>query len=91
MLLDLPELVLHLVCEHLSYEDLLVLRSICKGLKQFVDGREFTKLNVFLNAFPYHRRLFYTDQSATRTPSMRTTPASSARKHFENSSAMCRG
>ena len=62
MLPDLPELILCLICEHLSYKELLVLRCVCKGLNQFVDGKEFIKLNLFVEAFPYHRRLFYTNQ-----------------------------
>ena len=62
MLQDLPQLILDLVCGHLSYEDLLVLRSTCKGLKKFVDEKEFTKLNLFVQRFSYHQRLFYTDE-----------------------------
>ena len=61
-LLDLPELVLCLVCEHLSYKELNALRSTCKDLKKFVDEKPFTKLNLFINIFPYHRKLFYTNQ-----------------------------
>ena len=60
MLPDLPVLVLELVCGHLSYEDVLMLRSACKAMQQFVDGKQFTKLNLFVQNFSYHRRLFYT-------------------------------
>ena len=62
MLQDLPELVLDVVCGHLSYEDVLALRCTCKGLKQFVDGKEFTKLNLFVRKYSFHHRLFYTDE-----------------------------
>ena len=62
MLEDLPVLFLDLVCEHLSYEDVLALRSTCKGLKQFVDGKPFTKLNLFVRNYSYHHQLFYTDE-----------------------------
>lgn len=59
MLQDLPELVLNLVCDYLSYEDVLVLRSTCKGLKRFIDGKHFTKLNLFVRNFSYPSWLFY--------------------------------
>lgn len=63
MLLDLPELVLDLIYDHLSYEDVLVLRSTCKGLKWFVDGKpKFTKLNLFIHHYSFHHRLFYTEE-----------------------------
>ena len=62
MLQDLPELVLDLISDHLSYEDMLVLRSTCKSLKAFVDHKKFTKLNLFVRKFWYPRQLFYTDK-----------------------------
>ena len=62
MLQNLPELFLDLVCEHLSYEDVLALRSTCKGLRQFVDDKHFTKLNLFVRKYSYHHQLFYTDE-----------------------------
>lgn len=62
MLQDLPELILELVCDRLSYEDVLALRSTCKGLKVFVDGKQFTKLNLLVKKFWFHHRLFYTDE-----------------------------
>ena len=53
MLQDLPELVLDFLCVHqLSYED----------VKGFVDGRQLTKMNLFIRKYPYHHRLFYTDE-----------------------------
>lgn len=60
MLPDLPELFLDLLCGHLSYEDVLVLRTTCKGLREFVDQKRFTKLNLFVKKFSYHHRLFCT-------------------------------
>ena len=63
MLQGLPELVLDVICVHLSYEDVLVLRCTCKALKQFVDRKEFTRLNLFVRKFPFHHRLFYTNES----------------------------
>lgn len=62
MLPDLPELILDRVCGQLSYEDVLVLRSTCKGLKQFVDGKQHTKLNLMVGQFFIYRNLFYTNE-----------------------------
>ena len=59
---DLPVLVLDVICSHLSYEDVLALRSTCKSLKEFVDGKPFTKLNLFIRNYSYNRRLFYTGE-----------------------------
>lgn len=57
MLQDLPLLVLNLIYDNLSYEEVLVLRCTCKRLKEFVDGKKFTKLNLFVAMFacPNHR------------------------------------
>ena len=60
MLQNLPELVLDLVYDHLSYEDVLALRSTCKYLKSFVDEKQFSKLHLFVRKFSCHQRLFYT-------------------------------
>ena len=60
MFSDLPELILDLVCDHLSYEDVLALRCVCKGLKEFIDRKSFTKLNLFVRKYSYYHRLFYT-------------------------------
>ena len=62
MLPDLPEVFLYLLCNQLSYEDVLVLRSTCKRLKEFVDRKQFTKLNLFMRNTPYPRKLFYTGE-----------------------------
>lgn len=62
MFQDLPELILDLVCDHLSYEDVLALRSTCKDLKVFVDRKQFTKLHLLHKKFWFHHRLFYTDE-----------------------------
>lgn len=56
---DLPDMVLDFICDHLSYEDVLALRSTCKRLKGFVCGKKFTKLNLFIQKFSCHYRLFY--------------------------------
>ena len=61
MLQHLPELVLDLLCDHLSIEDVLALRSTCKGLREFVNEKQFTILNLFVKKFWSHRRLFYTN------------------------------
>ena len=61
MLPDLPLLALEVVCDHLSYDDLFMLRSVYKPLKQFVDGKQFTKLHLFIENYSYNRHLFYTD------------------------------
>lgn len=63
MLQNLPELVLEIVCGHLSYEDLQALRCTCKDLKEFVDRKVFTNLNLFAPKFAFYHRLFYTDRS----------------------------
>ena len=62
MLQDLPELVLDLISNCLSYEDILTLRSTCKDLKRFVDRKQFTRLTLFASNYSYHRQLFYTNK-----------------------------
>ena len=62
MLPNLPVLILDRICEHLSYEDVLALRCTCKGLKQFVDEKQQTRLYLFVRKFWLHQRLFYTDE-----------------------------
>lgn len=59
MLQDQPK-ILNLLCDHLSYEDVLALRSTCKDLKQIVDGKQFTKLHLLIRKHFCHQRLFYT-------------------------------
>lgn len=61
MLQDLPDLVLDLVWVYLSYEDILVLRSTCKRLKEFIDGKKFRKLNLFLKRPDHRQTLFFTN------------------------------
>ena len=63
MLSTLPELILDVLCEHLSYEDILMLRCTCKSLKTFVDLKKFTILHLFVRKFPFHRKLFYTGET----------------------------
>lgn len=60
---DHPTVIFDLIWDHLSYEDVLALRSTCKDLKLFVDAKCLTKLNLFVRKFPYRHRLFYTGQS----------------------------
>ena len=63
MLKKLPKQLLNAVCDHLSYEDMLMLRCTCKSLKKFVDSKKFTTLHLFVRKFPFHRRLFYTGET----------------------------
>ena len=63
MLSTLPELILDVLCDHLSYEDILMLRCTCKSLKFFVDSKRFTTLHLFVRKFPFPRRLFYTGET----------------------------
>ena len=60
---DEPKLVFDLVFAHLSYEDLQALRCTCKGMKEFIDEKQFTKLHLFVRKYSYHHRLFYTDET----------------------------
>ena len=62
MLPGLPELFLGRVCVHLSYEDLFALRCTCKAMKQFVDEKEFKRLNLFVRKYSFNHRLFYTNE-----------------------------
>ena len=62
MLQYLPELALDVVCDHLSYEDVLRLRCTCKALKEFVDRKKFTRLNLFVRKYLFHHQLFQTDE-----------------------------
>ena len=89
MLQNLPELFLDLVCEHLSYEDVLALRSTCKGLKQFFDSKHFKKLNLFIRKYSYHHRLFYTDkwicyQHSLHSDDLTILTANRFRERFRN-------
>lgn len=59
---DGPELIFDLVCNHLSYRDVLALRSTSKGLRQFIDGKPFTRLHLYVQKFWQHRRMFYTNE-----------------------------
>ena len=55
----LPELVLELIGECLSYEDLLSLRQTCKTLKRFVDQKQFESLFLFVRCHPKYHQLFH--------------------------------
>ena len=45
---ELPDLVIWLITNHLSYEDIRNLRVTCKQLKEIVDQRTFTSLHLFV-------------------------------------------
>ena len=59
----LPELVLVLISEYLSYEDLLSLRRTCRTLKQFVDQKQFESLFLFVGCYPRYHKLFHNEGS----------------------------
>lgn len=61
-ILELPELVIQLISEQLSYEDLRNLRVTCKTLKQIIDQRPFASLHLFVNAYPFERELLHTGE-----------------------------
>ena len=63
MLSNLADLILDVLCDHLSYEDVLTLRCTCKSLKTFVDSKKFTTLHLYIRKFPFPRRLFYTGEA----------------------------
>ena len=64
MLSTLPDLILDVLCDHLSYEDILMLRCTCKSLKIFIDSKRFTTLHLFVRKFSFPRKLFYTGETA---------------------------
>ena len=61
-IIDLPELVVWKIAEHLSFEDIQNLRVTCKLLKRIMDQRTNTSLYLFVEAYPYERRLFHTNE-----------------------------
>lgn len=62
MIETLPELVISLIANHLSYEDVRSLRVACKRLKEVIDQTKFGSLHLLVNKNPFHRNLFYTDE-----------------------------
>ena len=89
MLAKLPELILDVLCDHLSYEDVLMLRCTCKSLKTFVDSKRFTTLHLFVRKFSFPRRLFYTGETIGYSKSFHSgdltiLSSSSLKKQFAN-------
>ena len=72
----LPELVLVLIGEYLSYEDLLSLRRTCKTLKQFVDQKQFESLFLFVQRYPKYHQLFHGQGSISYPNSLRLSDLS---------------
>lgn len=69
MLDKLPDLVIELILfEYLSYEDVFNLRLVCKKLNQF---KKFSKLNLFVNNYPFNDYLFYTNKLINHANSLR--------------------
>lgn len=61
-LISLPELVIQLIVQRLSYEDLRNLRLVCKKLKVIVDQKTSRSLYLFMNNYLCERRLFHTGE-----------------------------
>ena len=61
-LLELPELVILLILDHLSYEDLQNLRVTCKKLKETIDRRTHRNLHLFVNDYLEERELLHTGE-----------------------------
>lgn len=61
-LISLPELVIQLIVQRLSYEDLRNLRLVCKKLKVIVDQKTSRSLYLFMNNDLCERRLFHTGE-----------------------------
>ena len=89
MLSDLPDLTLDVLCDHLSYEDVLMLRCTCKSLKTFIDSKNFTTLHLFVRKFSFPRRLFFTGDHVGYSQSFHSgdltiLDSSRFKKQFEN-------
>ena len=72
----LPELVLDLIGEYLSYKDLLSLRRTCKTLKQFVDQKQFESLFLFVGGYPRYHQFFHGQGSISYPNSFRLSDLS---------------
>ena len=68
---QLPDLVIELINEYLSYEDLASLRVTCKRLKEFIDRKAFVILYMFVGHNPLNLRLFHTNQEICYANSLR--------------------
>ena len=61
-MIELPELSILLILEHLSYEDLQSLRVTCKKLKEIVDKKTLRSLHLLLDRYPFERELLHTGE-----------------------------
>ena len=61
-MIELPELVIWLIADHLNYEDIRNLRVTCKRLKAIIDQRKLRSLHLFVAEFPFERDLFQSDE-----------------------------
>lgn len=61
-LIELPELGITLISQHLSYEDLRNLRVTCKQLKKIVVQRTPRSLHLFVRGYPFERELFHSGE-----------------------------
>ena len=59
---ELPDLVIWLITNHLSYEDIRNLRATCKQLKEVIDQRTFISLHLFVETYPFQRELLHTSE-----------------------------
>lgn len=60
--IELPELVIWLIAEQISHEDLQSLRVTCKKLKEAIDQRPSRNLHLFVETYPYERQLLHTGE-----------------------------
>ena len=61
-MIELPELVISLISEQLSYEDLRNLRATCRKLKVILDQRTFRSLHLLVKKYPFERELLHTGE-----------------------------
>ena len=61
-MIELPELSILLILDHLSYEDLQSLRVTCKKLKAIVDQRTPQSLHLLVDRFREERELLHTGE-----------------------------
>lgn len=68
---ELPVLVMELICDYLSYEDLFHLRLTCKKLSEYVDRRSIGSLYVFVKQNPLCLDMFHTNKQIGYANSLR--------------------
>ena len=61
-MVELPELVILLISQQLSYEDLGNLRVTCKRLKEIIGRRTPRSLHLLTDENPFERKLFHTGE-----------------------------